>query len=93
MTAEDWRSPIREPRLSPEVPAAIGRPFEAARDAMLQSPESRPLYTLGVEQFYRVAEAGFPGPVPRARNPSVTSGQLLQAQVPCSLNEISSSKK
>jgi hypothetical protein len=57
MTIEDWRAPIREPLLCRDVPAEIRDMFEIARGAMFQGPVFHPLYTLALEQFYRVADA------------------------------------
>src|SRR5882724_6665525 len=57
MTIEDWCAPIREPQLCRDVPAEIRDMFEIARGAMLQGPAFHPLYTLALEQVYRVADA------------------------------------
>lgn len=57
MTVEDWRAPIRQPQLCQGVPAEIQEMFEIARGAMLEGPVFHPLYTLALEQVYRVAEA------------------------------------
>ncbi len=57
MPVEDWRAPVREPQLSGNVPPEIRELYEVARGAMLQGPVFHPLYTLALEQVYRVADA------------------------------------
>lgn len=57
MTTEAWRTPIRGPQLSANVPPEIRKMFEVARGAMLEGPAFYPLYTLALEQVYRVADA------------------------------------
>src|SRR6266508_4962693 len=57
MTASEWVEILHEPKLLETVPASIIKLFEVARGAMLYGYFFYPLYTSGLEQVYRVAEA------------------------------------
>ena len=48
---------ILSPKLRQDVPLEIRKLFEVARGAMVYSYYSYPLYTLGLEQLFRVGEA------------------------------------
>ena len=56
-TGDDRAEELLFPQLSEKVPPQIYRLFEVARGALLYGFFFYPLYTLGVEQLYRVAEA------------------------------------
>lgn len=57
MTGEDWLSLILEAKLAVDVPVEIRRLFEVARGTMAYGYFFYPLFTLGCEQLYRVAES------------------------------------
>ena len=57
MEGEDWVSVILEPELEESVPENVQALFEVARGAMVYGYFFYPLYTLAVEQLYRVAES------------------------------------
>ena len=57
MEGEDWVSIIYESELSANVPPETKRLFEVARGAMAYGYFFYPLFTLGCEQVYRVAES------------------------------------
>src|SRR6266542_1368598 len=57
VTADEWVEIFLKPTLLETVPINITRLFEASRGAMLYGYFFYPLYTLGLEQVYRVAEA------------------------------------
>ena len=52
----DWAQPFFEPTLSQFVPDEVQRLFEVARGAIVYGYFFYPLYTLGCEQLFRVAE-------------------------------------
>jgi len=54
---DDWAAAFLEPSLDPSVPDEIHGLFEVARGAMIYGNFFYPLFTLGAEQLYRVAEA------------------------------------
>src|SRR6266496_4073890 len=56
MTGEDWLQIIIHPKLKDNVPTQIKRLFEVARGAMVYGFFFYPVYSLAVEQLYRVAE-------------------------------------
>jgi hypothetical protein len=55
--AEDWVGRTLAPELSTNVPPAIHELFDIARGAMLYGVFFYPLFTLGLEQMFRVLEA------------------------------------
>lgn len=57
MKGEDWLQKILEPKLNQVVPSEIQKLFEVARGAMIYGYFFYPLFTLGFEQVFRVAEA------------------------------------
>lgn len=57
MSANDWAVSVLEPKLADAVPIEIIKLFEVARGSMLYGYFFYPLYTLALEQLYRVAEA------------------------------------
>lgn len=57
ITGDDWVRMIFKPALSDSVPAEVRNLFEVARGAMAYGYFFYPLYTLGLEQLFRVAEA------------------------------------
>ena len=57
MTGKDWVNAILKPSLLEEVPEEVHALYEVARGAMLYGFFFYPLYTLGSEQLFRVAEA------------------------------------
>jgi len=57
MEGEDWVRAILEPELEESVPENVQALFEVARGAMVHGYFYYPLYTLAVEQLYRVAES------------------------------------
>ncbi len=57
MTEEDWIPPFLEPKLNEAVPIEIVRLFEVARGTLIYGYFFYPLFTLGIEQLSRVAEA------------------------------------
>ncbi len=57
ITGEDWACRILAIRLSDAAPDELHRLFEVARGALLYGYFFYPLYTLGLEQMFRVAEA------------------------------------
>ena len=56
ITSEAWAQRILEPHLSQAVPHEIQRLFEVARGAMIYGYFFYPLYTLALEQVFRVVE-------------------------------------
>jgi hypothetical protein len=54
---EDYVEAMLAPKLSRDVPEDIQKLFEVARAAMLYGYLFYPLYTLGMEQLFRVGEA------------------------------------
>ncbi|PWB50792.1 MAG: hypothetical protein C3F06_12115 [Candidatus Methanoperedenaceae archaeon] len=54
---DEWISIILEPNLREAVPIEIKKLFEVARGALVYGYFFYPLYTLGLEQLFRVAEA------------------------------------
>ncbi len=57
MSGDDWALSILEPKPAETVPIEILKLFEVARGSMLYGYFFYPLYTLALEQCYRVAEA------------------------------------
>lgn len=57
ITGDDWVRMILKPVLSESVPEEVRNMFEVARGAMAYGYFFYPLYTLGLEQLFRVAEA------------------------------------
>jgi hypothetical protein len=57
ITPERWAEWFLEPQLNPKVPGEVRTMFNVARGAMLYGCFLYPLYTLGTEQLYRVADA------------------------------------
>lgn len=53
----DYVETVLAPRLSGNVPQSIQKLFEVARSAMLYGYLFYPLYTLGMEQLFRVGDA------------------------------------
>jgi hypothetical protein len=56
ITSEEWAQRILEPHLSLAVPPEIQRLFEVAQGAILYGYFFYPLYTLALEQVFRVVE-------------------------------------
>jgi hypothetical protein len=56
-TGEEWIREILFPKLDEKVPIEVKRLFEAARGAMAYGYFFYPLFTLSIEQLYRVVEA------------------------------------
>ena len=54
---DDWLPPILEPHLSDNVPTEVRDRFESARAAMIYGLFFLPLFSLAVEELFRVAEA------------------------------------
>lgn len=57
MTGEHWLAEIMNSVLDPNVPIEVRREFEVARGAMVYGYHFYPLFTLGWEQLFRVADA------------------------------------
>lgn len=57
LTATDWVERFLTPKLSPTVPDEVRELFEVARGAMLYGVCFYPLFTLGLEQAFRLMEA------------------------------------
>jgi len=57
MSTEDWIAPLLIPSLSNNVPIDVRALFAVARGAMVYAYYFYPLWTLGIEQHYRVVEA------------------------------------
>ena len=57
VTAADWAQNLLVPSLVPAVPSEVRELYEVARGAMLYGSLFYPLFTLGLEQIARVAEA------------------------------------
>lgn len=57
MTGEMWVEIILESKISENVPENVRNLFETARSALAYGYFFYPLFTLGAEQLYRVAEA------------------------------------
>jgi hypothetical protein len=57
LTGEDWAEKILAVELSEQVPLEVRRLFAVARGALLYGYFFYPLYTLGAEQLFRVAES------------------------------------
>ena len=57
LTANDWVERFLAPQLSPNVPEEVREAFEVARGAMLYGVCFYPLFTLGLEQVFRLMEA------------------------------------
>ena len=57
LSGDDWAAAFLEPSLDPVVLDEIQGLFEVARGAMIYGNFFYPLFTLGAEQLYRVAEA------------------------------------
>jgi hypothetical protein len=57
ISPERWAEWFLEPQLDPIVPDQVRTMFNAARGAMLYGCFYYPLYALGTEQLYRVADA------------------------------------
>ncbi len=57
LTASDWVERFLTPKLSPNVPDDVRELFEVARGSMLYGVCFYPLFTLGLEQAFRLMEA------------------------------------
>lgn len=57
LTGDDWAEKILAVELSEQVPLEVRRLFAVARGALLYGYFFYPLYTLGAEQLFRVAES------------------------------------
>lgn len=57
MEPDDWAEYLLRPELSPFVPTEVRELFDVARGAMIYGLFFFPLFTLGLEQAFRVAEA------------------------------------
>jgi hypothetical protein len=57
ITANDWVERFLTPKLSLNVPEEVRERFEVARGAMLYGVCFYPLFTLGLEQAFRLMEA------------------------------------
>lgn len=57
LTGDDWARAILEPSLAETVPLETRELFEVARGPLLYAYFFYPLYTLGCEQLFRVADA------------------------------------
>lgn len=57
VSGTDWLQYVMEPQLQPAVPEDVRNLFEVARSSLAYGYFFYPLYTLAVEQLYRVAEA------------------------------------
>ena len=57
MRAEDWAGGILAPSLGPGVPTELHGLLEAARGILVYGHFFYPLFTLGMEQLHRVADA------------------------------------
>jgi hypothetical protein len=57
ISADDWVNRFLKPQLDHNVPVEILKLFEVARGAAAYGYFFYPLYTLSVEQLYRIAEA------------------------------------
>ncbi len=57
ISAEEWLRHILRPQIDDGVPLEVKKLFEVARGAMAYGYFFYPLYTLGIEQLWRVAEA------------------------------------
>lgn len=57
LTADDWVERFLAPKLSANVPQDVLEAFEVARGAMLYGVCFYPLFTLGLEQVFRIMEA------------------------------------
>ncbi len=54
---EEWLSDILQPQIDDTVPLEVKELFEVARGAMAYGYFFYPIYTLGIEQLFRVIEA------------------------------------
>jgi len=57
-SGEEWLERILEPKLMDSVPQDVQALFEVARGVLVYGYFFYPLYTLGAEQLFRVADAG-----------------------------------
>ncbi len=57
ISGEEWLRDILQPQIDDAVPLEVRKLFEVARGAMTYGYFFYPLYTLGIEQLWRVAEA------------------------------------
>lgn len=57
MTGDDWARPILQPALAETVPLEVRELFEVARGTLVYGYFFYPLYTIGYEQLFRVADA------------------------------------
>lgn len=57
ISGEEWLRNILQPQINDTIPLEIKKLFEVARGAMAYGYFFYPLYTLGIEQLWRVAEA------------------------------------
>lgn len=57
MTTEDWQAKVRAPELTDRVPLPLRMVFDEAREPMLHGPCSYALFTRGLEQALKAAEA------------------------------------
>jgi hypothetical protein len=57
LTGDDWAEKILAVELSEQVPVEVRRLFAVARGALLYGYFFYPLFTLGTEQLFRVAES------------------------------------
>lgn len=57
MTGDDWAELFLSVELTPKAPAPVSRLFAVARGVLVYGEFFYPLYYLGAEQLYRVADA------------------------------------
>lgn len=57
LTADDWTARLLEIHISSAVPDSVRDQVEIARGAMIYGSLFYPLFTLGLEQLFRVSEA------------------------------------
>ncbi|HYC90578.1 MAG TPA: hypothetical protein VEO54_15280 [Thermoanaerobaculia bacterium] len=57
LTADDWTARLLDIHISPAVPDSVRDQVEIARGAMIYGSLFYPLFTLGLEQLFRVSEA------------------------------------
>lgn len=57
VSAQDWTKRLLAVQVSPEVPTAVRDQIEIARGAMIYGSLFYPLFTLGLEQLFRITES------------------------------------
>lgn len=72
----DWLQRLLQPKLEDTVPVEIHHRFEVARGALAYGYFFYPLYTLAVEQLYRVVEAAVSRKYQDARGPKPDKAQF-----------------